>query len=514
VAALEEQITARPDAKGLYIKLADLHQHVGQKEAAINVLERLLGADPGNVLAKHRIDVLRGTVHHAPPVTAVHPVTRPARPVARAVGRGASRRRLWLGLGALAVALVAIGFWLFSGPSRLVAGRGPVFSPQGDRIAYFTEAADGATLNVYDLGSGRSRALGRASGFGFGSEAVAWSPDGRQVAFTAPGEGEYGPETVFVADAESGARRELATGSSPTWSPDGLSIGMFCHERPQILATMGTEEGDVPTAFGEGWDGVCLVSVADGSIRRLHQGTGNRLAFSPRSPTLVLERFPEDVPEDAAAAAPGSADDELQALADEAVAGGATNVYEGSRDLGRAIEARGLDRRGASAAGYVVGNLFAVDADSGAVAALTDDGRSSSPRWTADGRIVYVHQPAGASGAELWVMEADGSGMQPLVQAPIELFDPSAVAVAGDRVVYAAPVTDVNAGMAKVMTGEEAADLHLAVRRQGRAAPEEPPHVQAALHALAGRAPGRLRGQRQEDRRERALAHEAVSGRR
>jgi hypothetical protein len=30
VAALEEQITARPDAKGLYIKLADLHQHAGQ----------------------------------------------------------------------------------------------------------------------------------------------------------------------------------------------------------------------------------------------------------------------------------------------------------------------------------------------------------------------------------------------------------------------------------------------------------------------------------------------------
>ena len=88
--------------------------------------------------------------------------------------------------------LVAGAFWFFSGPSRLVAGRGPVFSPQGDRIAFFTEAAGGATLNVYDLRSGRSRALGRASGFGLGGEAVAWSPDGRQIAFTAPGEGEYG----------------------------------------------------------------------------------------------------------------------------------------------------------------------------------------------------------------------------------------------------------------------------------------------------------------------------------
>ena len=468
VAALEQQITARPDAKALYIKLADIHQRAGQKDAAINALERLLGVDPGNALAKHRVDVLRGTVHHAPPVTAVHPVTRPARPMARPAGRGLSRRNLWIGLGALAVILLAGGLWLFSGPSRLVPGRGPVFSPQGDRIAFFTEAAGGATLNVYELGSGRSRALGRASGFGLGGDAVAWSPDGRQVAFTAPGEEEYGPEAVFVADVETGARRELATGSSPTWSPDGLSIGMFCHERPQVLGTMSTEDGDIPTAFGEGWDGVCLVAVADGSIRRLHQGTGSRLAFSPRTQTLVMERFPEDIPEDAAAGAP-SADDELQALADEAIAGGATNVYEGSRDLGRAIEARGLDKRGAAGAGYVVGDLFAVDADSGAVTALTDDGRSSNPRWTADGRIVFVHQPAGAARAELWVMGADGEGKQPLVQAPVELFDPGAVAVAGDRVVYTAPVKDVDAGMAKIMTGEEAADLHV-VRSGDKAA--------------------------------------------
>jgi hypothetical protein len=196
---------------------------------------------------------------------------------------------------------------------------------------------------------------------------------------------------------------------------------------------------------------------------------GNRLAFSPHAQTLVLERFPEEVPERVAAAAPASADAEFQALADEAVAGRATNFAEGSRDLGRAIEARGLDKRGAGGAGHVFGDLFAIDADSGAVTALTTDGRSSNARWTADGRIVYVHQPPEASRAELWVMGADGSGKQPLVQAPLDLFDASAVAVGGDRVVYAAPVKDVNAGMAKVMTGEEAADLHLV--RPGDKAP-------------------------------------------
>jgi Tol biopolymer transport system component len=490
VAALEAQITARPEAKGVYIKLADLYQHAGQKDAAAAVLERLLGVDPGNALAKHRIDVLRGTVHHAPPaVIGLRPVARPARPVARPPGRGSSRRRLWIGLAALAVVVIAAGVWLLSGPSRLVAGRGPVFSLQGDRIAFFTDAAGGASLGVYDLKSGRSRTIGPASGAALGGDAVAWSPDGRQIAFAAPREGEMGEEAVFVADVESGARRELATGSSPTWSPDGLSIGMFCHERPRVMATISTEEGAIPSEFGEGWYGVCLVSIADGSIRRLHQGTGSRLAFSPQTQTLVLERFPEELPEAAAAGAPAGGDDELQALADEAVAGGATNFYEGSRDLGRAIEARGLDKRGAGAVGSVVGDLFALDAVSGALTALTSDGRSSNPRWTADGRIVYVHQPAEAPRAELWVMSVDGSGKEQFVQAPIELFDPAAVAVGGDRVVYAAPLKDVNTGLAKIMTGEEAADLYLV--RHGDKAPRRLKNRHAFKQRFALSADGR-----------------------
>ncbi len=88
----------RREAKALYLKLADLHQHAGQKDTAIHTLERLLKADPGNALAKNRIDVLGGTVHHPPPhaqpVAAVRPVTRPAHPAARPARPRSSRR--WL----------------------------------------------------------------------------------------------------------------------------------------------------------------------------------------------------------------------------------------------------------------------------------------------------------------------------------------------------------------------------------------------------------------------------------
>lgn len=385
-----------------------------------------------------------------------HPARRP------------SRRRLWIGLGAAALILIAAAaYWLLSGPSRLIAGHSPVFSPQGDRVAFLSGEATTTTLNVYELKTGRSRSLGQAHEFGDG--AVAWSPDGRRVAFVGPAEGGMGEEVVFVAEVESGAKQVLATGSSPTWSPDGQSVAMFCSERPTATATMSTEEGDFPVAFGEGWYGVCLVSIADGSVRRLLPGSGNRLAFSPQTSTLILERFPEEFPETAMSSASPGGDEELQALADEALAGGATNVGEGSRDLSRAIEARGLDKRGAEGAGSVYGDLFAIDANTGALAALTSGGRSANPRWTADGRICYVHQPAGAARPEVWVMGADGGGAQPLVRAPIEIFDAGAVAVGGDRLVYAAPIKDVNVGLARVMTGEEPADLH--VIRPGDEAP-------------------------------------------
>ena len=108
-------------------------------------------------------------------------------------------------------------------------------------------------------------------------------------------------------------------------------------------------------------------------------------------------------------------------------------------------------------------------------------------------------------------MSADGSGKQPLVRAPIELFDAAAVAVGGDRVVYAGPVKDVNPGVAQLMTGEAAADLHLV--RPG----DEAPRRLSNRHTFKQRFTLSPDGRRivyeandPEDRPERALAHEAV----
>lgn len=50
-----------------------------------------------------------------------------------------------------------------------------------------------------------------------------WSPDGTQIAFTAP-IGDRGYATVEVVDADGSNHRTITNGSSPTWSPDGTRL--------------------------------------------------------------------------------------------------------------------------------------------------------------------------------------------------------------------------------------------------------------------------------------------------
>jgi Tol biopolymer transport system component len=86
------------------------------------------------------------------------------------------------------------------------------WSPDGTRLA---AAGDG--LFVVDLASGEKRRLAEDASF-----KPAWSPDGTQLAFTVWENDGY---SVYVVDADgSGQPRKLADGSFASWSPDGKRI--------------------------------------------------------------------------------------------------------------------------------------------------------------------------------------------------------------------------------------------------------------------------------------------------
>ena len=104
----------------------------------------------------------------------------------------------------------------------------PVFSPDGERLAF---ARGGRELVVVELGSGRERVVATAALWRppFGqARPLAWSPDGRWLAFFATDGRMFTNVHVVPADgsAPAAAISRLANSSAASlaWAPDGKSL--------------------------------------------------------------------------------------------------------------------------------------------------------------------------------------------------------------------------------------------------------------------------------------------------
>ena len=101
--------------------------------------------------------------------------------------------------------------------SRLVAPRGiqPAWSPDGRRLAYVAPGADGAgDLFVADAdGTHRGRVTSTPAGEAWPS----WAPDGRRIALERDGR-------IVVVRADGRRERPIAHGHEPAWSPGGRRI--------------------------------------------------------------------------------------------------------------------------------------------------------------------------------------------------------------------------------------------------------------------------------------------------
>jgi Tol biopolymer transport system component len=98
----------------------------------------------------------------------------------------------------------------------------PAWSPDGRNIAYSSDKAGTEDLYVMDVVSGSER---RVTAFDDSAEvAAAWSPDGRMLAY----QDEYG--ATFTLDLASGMKKLIAAPlfapSKPSWSADGKTIAI------------------------------------------------------------------------------------------------------------------------------------------------------------------------------------------------------------------------------------------------------------------------------------------------
>jgi acylaminoacyl-peptidase len=192
-------------------------------------------------------------------------------------------------------------------PRRLTAGpwqdTAPAWSPDGGRIAYLSDRDGNGQIRVRRLDSGADQQI---TNLDSPPLIVAWSPDGKSLAFTArvaesspapawapaailPLLRRPGPRVqLFVIPAAGGAVRALPLGDldlhgEPAWMPDGQSI--LYSAGPPADAARPLEGGEI-----------YAVRIADGERRQItrHPGPdftpvpspdGSRIAWTAREPT-------------------------------------------------------------------------------------------------------------------------------------------------------------------------------------------------------------------------------------
>jgi len=131
-----------------------------------------------------------------------------------------------------------------TGDRFLLTGRGPAWSPQGDRIAYwfigpevFVARADGSNPKFVANGG-----------------EPAWSPDGTKLVHT-------GSSGLAVTDVYTGVTTDTGVaGAEPAWSPDGTKIA-FSRD-----LFSGATDGDVWVMNADGSNPVNITDTGSGAL--------------------------------------------------------------------------------------------------------------------------------------------------------------------------------------------------------------------------------------------------------
>jgi dipeptidyl aminopeptidase/acylaminoacyl peptidase len=179
-------------------------------------------------------------------------------------------------------------------PVKVRQYRETAISPDGKRVAWAEELNDEAgaavphsQIFVADLGTDERNPRRITAGAGKAAcveRSIAWSPDGRSVAFLSDRD-KPGQFQVYIADVEGGEVKRLTnvTGllADPRWSPDGARLG--------ILFTRDSSRAAGPLHPGEALTGVIDEKVVEQRLSTIDLHTGEILEVSP--PDMYVYEF-------------------------------------------------------------------------------------------------------------------------------------------------------------------------------------------------------------------------------